>query len=68
MGHEIGFPDTCIWPPLRNELFVPELIVPVLSPASLEYKLSFYFRYLSFGLIKTLKIMKQHQLGGTNCN
>lgn len=52
MGHEIGFPDTRIWPPLRNELFVPELIVPVLSPASLEYKmLSSYFRYLYFGLV-----------------
>lgn len=36
MGHEIAFPDTCIWPPLRNELFVPELIVPALSPASLD--------------------------------
>lgn len=62
MGHEIGFPDTRIWPPLRNELFVPELIVPVLSPASLEYKfLRSYFRYLSFRQV--IKIMtKQRKL------
>lgn len=45
MGHEIGFPDARIWLPLRNEPFVPELIVPVLSPVSSEYKLlSSYFR------------------------
>lgn len=56
MGHEIGFPDIHAWPLLRNELFVPELIVPVLTPALLEYKLlSVYFRYLPFGLV--IKIM-----------
>lgn len=62
MGHKIGFPDTRIWPPLRNELLVPELIVPALSPVSLEYKfLSSYFRYLSFELV--IKIMtKQYKL------
>ena len=58
MGHEIGFPDTRMWPPLRDELFVPELIVPVLSPTSLEYKFfSFYFRYLFFRLV--IEIMKK---------
>lgn len=56
MGHKIGFPDTCIWPPLRNELFFPELIVPVLSPALLEYKfLVSTSDYLPFGQV--IKIM-----------
>lgn len=63
MGHKIGFPDTRGWPPLRNELFVPELIVPVLSPASLKYKfLDSYFRLFVLWIgnenyNKTMKIM-----------
>lgn len=64
MGHEIGFPDTCFWPPLRDEL-LPQLSVPVLSPAISEYKLNYYFRYLFFQLV--IKIMtKQYTLWCTS--